>query len=115
MIPGCALGFRSSTGSALLRSLGGRGFSPGANHPKQFFPHPFLHPNPRTGDFNRHERLFPLFSSRVSEARLFASRVLHRDGGTVATRNVLLHSMGATTGGPGHGQPTIGIIAFVQS
>ncbi len=34
-------------------------------------PHPFLRPNPRTGDFNRHERLFPLFSSRVSEARFF--------------------------------------------
>ena len=29
-------------------------------------PNPLLRPNPRTGDFNRHERLFPLFSLRVA-------------------------------------------------
>ena len=50
-----------------VRSLGGRGFSPGANHPQNnSSPNPFLRPNPRTGDFNRHERLFPLFSSRLA-------------------------------------------------
>ena len=44
-----------------VRSLGGRGFNPGANHPQNnSSPNPFLRPNPPTGDFNRHERLFPL-------------------------------------------------------
>jgi len=47
---------------------------PGANHPKTILPpNPFLRPNPPTGDFNRHERLFPLFFSSIppdlSEAR----------------------------------------------
>jgi hypothetical protein len=54
-------------GSALLRSLGGRGFSPRANHPQNnSSTNPILRPRPRTGDFNRHERLFPLFSSRLA-------------------------------------------------
>src|SRR5258708_4953257 len=75
--------------SALLRSLGGRSFKftlrvegftlriegprrkPPQNNPS---PNPYLRPNPRTGDFNRHERLFPLFTSRASEARFCVPR-----------------------------------------
>jgi hypothetical protein len=34
-------------------------------------PNPFLRPNPLTGDFSRHEPLFPLFTSRVSQARFW--------------------------------------------
>src|SRR6266481_4054318 len=33
---------------------------------KNSSPNPFLLPNSRTGDFNRHERFFPLFSSRLA-------------------------------------------------
>ncbi len=61
-------------GSPLLRSLGGRRFKftlrvegPRRKPPQNnSSPNPFLRPNPRTGDFNRHERLFPLFSSRLA-------------------------------------------------
>jgi hypothetical protein len=61
--------------SVLLRSLGGRGFSPGANHPKTILPPiPIPHPNPRTGDFNRQERLSPFFSSRGSSSSVVARR-----------------------------------------
>ncbi len=64
-------------GSPLLRSLGGRGFKftlriegPRRKPPQNnSSPNSFLRPNPRTGDFNRHERLFPLFSSWASGAR----------------------------------------------
>src|SRR5258708_36121255 len=63
--------------SALLRSLGGRRFKftlrvegPRRKPPQNnSSPNSFLRPNPRTGDFNRHERLFPLFSSWASGAR----------------------------------------------
>jgi len=51
----------------LDRRVAGESKDPGANHPQNnSSPNPFLRPNPPTGDFNRHERLFPLFSSRLA-------------------------------------------------